>query len=415
MEGLVKARMIVLAQLAMLWPLFIAGGHAQEKTSCTNFTVVVKDKLNNMKEGLSPADTKWFRKKIAKKYPGVCYVNPAPTVPVVFYITITPDTYHGTRIVNQTSTQSNPVSGTITDQNGNTADISGTEDTTSTTSTAVPYSFEYGIFTLYVERRLRDGKFEVIQTFQQKGIYNALYGIPLGGRGHHPAHAVIEDAAKWVSRGGLTDPTQAGLQPAEPITRTATSTDETDRPTAKPIGPRDESYWSTATPQTPQTVAALQAKAQAGDAQAQLSLGNLYHNGRSVPQDYAQAAQWYRRAAEQGLSAAQFNLGRMYLHGEGLPQDCVQAEQWYSKAARQGDADAQYMLGLFYVTGCGLKQDFVESYFWLDLAASGNLKVANPDDVVKFRDTVASHLTPAQLSQAQERANKWFIEHSTTK
>ena len=134
-------------------------------TACArSFTVVTQDTLNNIKQGLSTNNVKWFQKKLAKKYPGVCYANPAPSVPIVFYITITPDTYHGTRIVR--GTESNPVSGTITDDNGDTSQVSGTVETTSTT--AVPYSFEYGIFTLSVKRRRNDGKFDVLPHSSQR-------------------------------------------------------------------------------------------------------------------------------------------------------------------------------------------------------------------------------------------------------
>ena len=99
----------------------------------------------------------------------------------------------------------------MTDHEGNTSQVSGTVESTTTSSTAVPYSVEYGIYTLSVERRRSDGQFDVVHRFQQKGLYNTLYGIPLGGRGHHPVHAVIEDAAKWVGGGGLTDPKQGAF------------------------------------------------------------------------------------------------------------------------------------------------------------------------------------------------------------
>jgi hypothetical protein len=197
------------AMLAAFSMLFVTSASAQTKSSCIYFTVVMKDRLDNVKQGLSADDVKWFQKKLAKKYPGVCYAEPASTVPVVFYVTVTPDVYHGTRVVNNTSTQSNPVSGTVTDSSGNTSQVNGTVETTTTTSTAVPYSVPYGIYTLSVERRTSDGKFDVVHRFQQRGLYGTLYGIPLGGRGHHPVHAVIEDAAKWVSSGGLADPTQS--------------------------------------------------------------------------------------------------------------------------------------------------------------------------------------------------------------
>jgi hypothetical protein len=36
-----------------------------------------------------------------------------------------------------------------------------------------------------------------------------MYGVPLGGRGHHPVKALIEDAVKWLHAGGLEDPLQS--------------------------------------------------------------------------------------------------------------------------------------------------------------------------------------------------------------
>jgi hypothetical protein len=210
-------RLVDFGRLSVFHLFFLASAWAQTNPSCTAITVVSRDELNNVKQGLSADNVKWFQKKFGKKFPHICYADPAPTVSIVLYVTVTPDIYHGTRVVNQTSTQSDPVNGTVTDQNGNISQVNGTVETTQTSSTAVPYSFEYGIFTLSVERRLGDGKFDVLHTFQQRGIYNTLYGIPLGGRGHHPVHALVEDAVKWVSDGGLTDPKQSVLQPTESV------------------------------------------------------------------------------------------------------------------------------------------------------------------------------------------------------
>ncbi|MYE58441.1 MAG: sel1 repeat family protein, partial [Alphaproteobacteria bacterium] len=46
----------------------------------------------------------------------------------------------------------------------------------------------------------------------------------------------------------------------------------------------------------------------------------MFGNGEGVPQDYAEAARWYRRAAEQGIASAQFNLGLVLNNGEGVAQ-----------------------------------------------------------------------------------------------
>ena len=63
-----------------------------------------------------------------------------------------------------------------------------------------------------------------------------------------------------------------------------------------------------------------------------------------------QAANWFRKPAEQGYASAQYNLGVAYGQGEGVPKDFVEAIFWYRKAAEQGDADAQYNLGLIITT-----------------------------------------------------------------
>jgi TPR repeat protein len=151
--------------------------------------------------------------------------------------------------------------------------------------------------------------------------------------------------------------------------------------------------------------------AEQGDAHAQFCLGALYSFGQGVPQDYAQAAVWYRKAAEQGDAGAQGNLGALYMSGQGVPQDYAQGVAWNRKAAEQGDADAQLRLGATYIIGQGVPQSYEEAYFWFDLAASGKITLTN-EDGAKSRDDAASHLTPAVLARVQERARKWFEAHA---
>ena len=58
---------------------------------------------------------------------------------------------------------------------------------------------------------------------------------------------------------------------------------------------------------------------------AQHDLGSLYAKGNGVPQNYTEAARWYRLAADQGHAMGQHNLGVMYDHGTGVPQDYTEA------------------------------------------------------------------------------------------
>ena len=57
---------------------------------------------------------------------------------------------------------------------------------------------------------------------------------------------------------------------------------------------------------------------------AQFSLGRCYADGDGVAQDWAQAATWYRRAAEQGDVEAECYLGKCYANGHGVARDMAQ-------------------------------------------------------------------------------------------
>jgi excisionase family DNA binding protein len=97
-------------------------------------------------------------------------------------------------------------------------------------------------------------------------------------------------------------------------------------------------------------------------------LGAMYDNGRGVPQDFALAAKWYRRAADEGDPVAQTSLGFMYYSGRGVPQDDVLAHAWFNLAAAQGDATAR-----------------------------------------ETRDSIASLMAPEQIAAALRQAREWQL------
>lgn len=127
-------------------------------------------------------------------------------------------------------------------------------------------------------------------------------------------------------------------------------------------------------PQKP-AVETTETRAGHGDAEAQFNLGVKFA-GEGIKQDYAQAAHWYQKAADQSHSLAQFNLGMMYAAGQGVPRDETKSVGWMRKAADLGDAGAQYQLGmkLHRASLDGLPETAPESriqaYKWLQLAAA---------------------------------------------
>ena len=159
-----------------------------------------------------------------------------------------------------------------------------------------------------------------------------------------------------------------------------------------------------------------EARAGHGDAEAQFSLGVRFA-GEGAAQDYAQAFQWYLKAADQSHSLAQFNLAVMYAAGQGVPRDEAKSRVWMQKAADQGDAGAQYNIGmkLHRASLDGLPEAAPESriqaYKWLQLAAAQGYRGSGAacafvalnmtrEDVADGRRRIAAFV-PAQASQPQ--------------
>jgi TPR repeat protein len=154
-------------------------------------------------------------------------------------------------------------------------------------------------------------------------------------------------------------------------------------------------------------VDSLKKEAAQGDVEAQLSLGSRYLRGRGVPQDYAEALKWFRLAADQGNADAQSSLGAMYYEGKGTPPNYAGALKWFRLAADQGNAGAQHNLGFMYSKGEGIPQDYVQAHKWFNLAAAAFSTNPQHDDSAKARDSIAAHMTPAQIAEAQKLAREW--------
>ncbi len=69
--------------------------------------------------------------------------------------------------------------------------------------------------------------------------------------------------------------------------------------------------------------------AENGDPVAQLRLGVCFYEGQNIKVDLAEAAKWFRLAAEKGLVEAQYRLGACYLYGLGVTQDRGCSDSWF--------------------------------------------------------------------------------------
>src|SRR5580765_6310076 len=70
---------------------------------------------------------------------------------------------------------------------------------------------------------------------------------------------------------------------------------------------------------------ALRARATAGDAVAQFSLGSLLYYGTP---ETVQGIEWFRKAATQRFPSAEFQMGQVYDFGFSVARDDAQALAW---------------------------------------------------------------------------------------
>lgn len=114
--------------------------------------------------------------------------------------------------------------------------------------------------------------------------------------------------------------------------------------------------------------------AERGNIESQMTLGIVYRDGSDgPPQNYSEAAAWFRRAAEQAHPMGQFNLERLHEDGRGVSKDFVQAHMWYNLAA-SGSPWSSDLRGMAFAK----------------------------------RDEVESLMTSAQVAEAQKMATEWY-------
>jgi len=130
-----------------------------------------------------------------------------------------------------------------------------------------------------------------------------------------------------------------------------------------------------------QEVADLKAKAGAGEAVAQMKLGQAYLKGNGIPKNEEEAFQWMQKAAEEGNAAAENNLGTIYRLGEGVSRNKEEAVRWHQKAARHGSPEGMFNLGTCHYNGDGVGSNEYTAYVWFLLAQDAGDAVA--DEAVK--------------------------------
>ena len=129
-------------------------------------------------------------------------------------------------------------------------------------------------------------------------------------------------------------------------------------------------WFRKAADQNPALTAELYRRAaEQGNRYAMRLLGNCYCSGQGVDRDYHQAVEWYCKAAELGDGDACYWLGRCCASGRGVDRDYALAVRCFRKAAELGDKDACCWLGNYYCSGEDVEKDEAQAAQWYRKAA----------------------------------------------
>jgi hypothetical protein len=116
--------------------------------------------------------------------------------------------------------------------------------------------------------------------------------------------------------------------------------------------------------------------------------------------------------ANSGFALEQGEMGRRCEQGKDpcTPQNYQEAAKWYRLAADQGLPSAQIGLGYLYFRGLGVEQNYEEAYFWLEL---GNRRVGYTGGPRKNAlDNAKTSLSAAQLEKVNNRLNSFTPQPS---
>ena len=120
----------------------------------------------------------------------------------------------------------------------------------------------------------------------------------------------------------------------------------------------------------------LRQSADWGDIDAMLFLGQMYHTGQGIKQNFPEAMRWLSRAAMSGNAVAANLVGHMYAMGEGTPKDYGSAMHWFLIAANKGNSAGMSNIGELYAKGQSIPKDCDTARQWVEKAIAAGFEDA---------------------------------------
>jgi TPR repeat protein len=126
-------------------------------------------------------------------------------------------------------------------------------------------------------------------------------------------------------------------------------------------------------------------------------------------EEYATALRLLAPLAEAGSAEAQYRLGDLFYKGQGTAVNYLAAGKWYARAAEQLGSDwapeAQFNLALMHAAGQGMPVDLVGALMWLEIAVASGSDLALED-----RALLSARLEPEEVARAKDLARQWLAQ-----
>jgi len=163
------------------------------------------------------------------------------------------------------------------------------------------------------------------------------------------------------------------------------------------------------------TATAYRQRADRGDAEAALQLGNLLNRGQVPVAKFGSAADWYKKGCALGNLSACHNVGVAYENGRnGVGRDYAEAATWYLQAAERAFLPSQFNLAALHANSHVTSLDNREGLKWLLVAQKSARQCADKPvcqyilaDQPGHRARLEARLSASEQREARQLADAW--------
>lgn len=147
-------------------------------------------------------------------------------------------------------------------------------------------------------------------------------------------------------------------------------------------------------------------QAEKGDTDAMLEVANIHYENIS----YAQALEWYKKAADKGSALANFKIGYLYDNGEGVKKDYKLAMESYKIAEEKKLPEAMAAIGWLYYNGHGVKKDKARAIEYFKTVLPIYKEKADKGDITAMQGISAFYLQGEVLPKDFAKSFEWSMK-----